>query len=181
MDAAAAQEVFAKRQRLGEDVIAYAHTIKIRALARLGELLKDLTKNQGAVPGKTGSKGKPVLDTTPTLADLGISKKLAAIAQQLAALPSSTREASRSAKRPTRRARREQMPPFFRCGVLWSPTTVPRSAPRGKCLVRASLAPRLHVGETLRDRRGRFIRCVCFGRVGALCAASLREIALANA
>jgi hypothetical protein len=44
MDVAAAQEVFAKRQKLGEAVIGYAQTIKVRALARLGELLKTLRK-----------------------------------------------------------------------------------------------------------------------------------------
>lgn len=31
MDAAAAQQVFAQRQKLGEDVVAFAHTIKTRA------------------------------------------------------------------------------------------------------------------------------------------------------
>jgi len=30
-----------------------------------------MPKNVGAVPGKTGTKGVPVLDPTPTLADLG--------------------------------------------------------------------------------------------------------------
>ena len=35
----------------------------------------------------------PVLDNTPTYADLGVTKKLASVAQQLAALPEATREA----------------------------------------------------------------------------------------
>ena len=48
MDDAAAQEVFATRQQLGEEVIGYAHTIKVRALARLSELLRDLEKAVGA-------------------------------------------------------------------------------------------------------------------------------------
>jgi hypothetical protein len=39
-----------------------------------GEMLCELPKNQGAIPGKTGSKARPVLDNTPTLADLGVSK-----------------------------------------------------------------------------------------------------------
>lgn len=104
MDAAAAQEVFAKRQRLGEDVIAYAHTIKIRALGRLGELLKQLSKATGGQRGGRGrkidgSRKEPSIQV-PTLADLGVSKKVAFIANQLAALPPSTREASaRSEKR----------------------------------------------------------------------------------
>jgi len=108
MDVSAAQEVFAKRQKLGEDVIGYAHTIKTRALARLGELLKGLAKNQGAVPGKTGTKGKPVLDSAATLADLGLTKKVASVAQQLAALPSATREAIAQRETTLAKTRRER-------------------------------------------------------------------------
>ena len=93
MDVAAAQEVFAMRQRMGEAVIGQAHALKTRALVKLGELLKSLEKNQGARPGKTGTKGLPVLDNTPTYAELGVTKKLASVAQQLAALPEATREA----------------------------------------------------------------------------------------
>ncbi len=96
MNVAAAQEVFAKRQQLGEDVIGYAHTIKSRALARLGELLADLEKAAG-----TAGRGRPKLGgakrelpkNAPTLAELGISKKVASVAQQLAALDAATREA----------------------------------------------------------------------------------------
>ena len=60
MDVAAAQEVFAKRQKLGEEVIGYAHTIKTRALARLGELLREIEKHEGGRPRKTGSRVVPV-------------------------------------------------------------------------------------------------------------------------
>ena len=49
--------------------------IKVRAEIRAGQILAKMTKNVGAVPGKTGSKGKPVLDTTPTLTDLKITRK----------------------------------------------------------------------------------------------------------
>src|SRR6266508_521548 len=110
MDAAAAQEVFAKRQRLGEDVIAYAHTIKIRALARLGELLRDLEKRSTKHSTGGGSKGStrtPLLGAPPTLADLGISKKVASVAQQLAALPASTREAIAQRETTIAQVRRE--------------------------------------------------------------------------
>ena len=88
MDLAAAQEVFARRQRLGEEAINFAYTIKTRALTRLGELLRGMPKNVGAKGSKvTGSHREPVKDETPTLADLGLTKKVAAVAQQLAALP----------------------------------------------------------------------------------------------
>ncbi len=96
MDVAAAQEVFATRQRMGEAVIGQAHTLKTRALVKLGELLKDLPKaTGGGYGGKTtldGSRREPS-NVTATLADYGLDKKTSHIAQQLAALPEATREA----------------------------------------------------------------------------------------
>jgi N6-adenosine-specific RNA methylase IME4 len=96
MDVAAAQQVFAQRQRLGEEAIGHAHAVKMRALARLGELLKDLPKAKGARgqgrPAKGGTRSEPP-KTTPTLAEMGVSKKVASVAQQLADLPDATREA----------------------------------------------------------------------------------------
>jgi N6-adenosine-specific RNA methylase IME4 len=98
MDAAAAQEVFAKRQQLGEDVIRFAHVIKSHALARLGELLKAMDKavgTRGQLTGDipSGSPLEPPGKTAPTLADLGISKKISHIAQRLADQPPEIREA----------------------------------------------------------------------------------------
>lgn len=104
MDAAAAQEVFAKRQKLGEDVIAFAHTIKTRALARLGELLSQLPKNAGA--RGVGKSGVPA--ENPTLDDLGVTKKISSVAQQLAALPAETREAIAQRETTIAKVRREQ-------------------------------------------------------------------------
>ncbi len=54
-DIATAQEVFATRQRLGEDVISHAYTLKIEALARLGELMEQAPKATGAGAGADGS------------------------------------------------------------------------------------------------------------------------------
>src|SRR5262245_48991457 len=89
-DVAAAQEVFSHRQRLGEDVIGYAHAIKIHALAKLGALLAEMPKASGAGVGgpgrgKKGSRRDPFFARS-TYAELGINKKIAAIAQQLAEL-----------------------------------------------------------------------------------------------
>jgi N6-adenosine-specific RNA methylase IME4 len=115
MDAAAAQEVFAKRQKLGEEVIGFAHTIKTRALGRLGELLKDLDKAKGTrlagrEPGSNkgigGTKQEPPTNT-PTYAELGIDKKTASVAQQLASLPASTREAIAQRETTIAKVRRE--------------------------------------------------------------------------
>ncbi len=89
MDVAAAQQVFATRQRLGEVVIQQAHTLKTRALAKLGELLKGLEKatgTRGQLAGKTSSGGTALVPPetvgVPTLADLGIDKKTSATLAQ---------------------------------------------------------------------------------------------------
>jgi len=96
-DVAAAQEVFASRQQLGETVIGYAHSIKTHALAKLGELLRQMPKAGGpgvAGPGrgKTDHRSALVPDRS-TYAELGIDKKTAAVAQALAELPEPVRQA----------------------------------------------------------------------------------------
>jgi len=92
--------------------IAYAHTIKIRALAKLGELLSSLEKAKGAAAGgtKTGPRGTYTSprDSVSTLADLGISKKLSSIAQQLASQPPEIREAIAQRETTIAQVRREQ-------------------------------------------------------------------------
>lgn len=97
VDMAAAAEVYAKRQKLSDEAIGYAHSIKIDALTRLGEMLKATPKNIGAAAGgkKDAPRGSIVepRDTTPTLADLGIDKKVSMVAQQLANLPDDMRQA----------------------------------------------------------------------------------------
>lgn len=93
-DFAAAQQVFAERQKLGESIIGQAHEIKIYALAKLGDLLKELPKSRGAAG--IGKPESAVPDRYRTQAatyhDLGIDKKTAAVAQQLASLDPVTRE-----------------------------------------------------------------------------------------
>jgi len=98
-DVAAAQELFAHRQRLGDEITSYAHEIKIYALAKLGELLRDMPKatgTRGQLKGDVVSGTRlapPTKSVADTYADLGLSKKTAAIAQQLAALPTVIRDA----------------------------------------------------------------------------------------
>ena len=92
--------------RAGE--IADAHTIKIRALAKLGELISSLPKAKGGRPlQETGPEPEPV-KATPTLSDLGISKNLASIAQQLASQPPEIREAIAQRETTIAQVRREQ-------------------------------------------------------------------------
>src|SRR5262249_24239 len=85
-DKAAAVQEYARRAK-DTEMITKATEIRMQAERRAGELLREMEKNQGAVPGKTGSKGKPVLDNKPKLADFGINKTQSSRWQKLAALP----------------------------------------------------------------------------------------------
>jgi hypothetical protein len=78
--------VWAKQQKLGEEVIGYAHGLKIEALYKLGHMLKatEPERNRGARGiGKSGVPPK-----YPTFSELGLDKKTSMVAQRLAALPS---------------------------------------------------------------------------------------------
>jgi N6-adenosine-specific RNA methylase IME4 len=85
------------RQANNLDLEVSAGEIRVRAERRLGDMIREQKEtiglNQGAVPGKTGSKSEPVLDPRPTLADVGISKKLSSRAQKMAAVPEAKFEA----------------------------------------------------------------------------------------
>lgn len=91
MDVAAAARIYAKRQQLGEETVQHARSIELRAMRQLGELLIEAPKNKGANGFKpkqaTGSTWEPVADTTPTLAEMGASKKISSLSQQLARMP----------------------------------------------------------------------------------------------
>lgn len=109
-DLAAAQEVFAARQKLSENVIGQAHALKIHALAKLGELLKQLPKRgpeHSRGGGSKGSKREPLPAAPATLAEIGLDKKTAMVAQQLAALPAPTRDAIAAKELSLAQARRE--------------------------------------------------------------------------
>ncbi len=84
MDLAAAAEYYAKKVKLGAEAIGYAHSIKIKAEIKLGGYLKASPKNVGAMGSVvTGTARVPVKDTTPTLANLGLTKKQSSEARQL--------------------------------------------------------------------------------------------------
>ena len=82
MDMAHAAQIYARRQQLGEEAMAYALAIKIEALRKLGEMLAVTPKNIGGKPVPNRNR----FDQTDRLADLGIDKKTSMIAQQLAQL-----------------------------------------------------------------------------------------------
>ena len=85
-DKAIAMAAYA-RQAKNRDLEADAVEIRLRAERRAGELLTEMEKNQGAVAGKTGCKGRPVLDSKPKLADFGVSKTQSSRWQALASIP----------------------------------------------------------------------------------------------
>lgn len=85
LDTAAAAEIFARRQKLGEEASDLALSIKVEALRKLGEMLTATPKAKGEI--RRGTKTEPRENEPPTLAELGLSKKESAVAQKLAALP----------------------------------------------------------------------------------------------
>lgn len=91
VDAAAAAEIYARRQKLGEEASELALSIKVEALRKLGEMLQATPKSSGVkLAGRDsfgGTKTEPPNTDAPTLADLGLTKKESAVAQKLASLP----------------------------------------------------------------------------------------------
>lgn len=85
VDAAHAAEIYAKRQKLGEEAMGMAASIKVEALRKLGEMLKATPRAKGEI--LRGSILVPREDDAETLAELGLTKKESAVAQKLAALP----------------------------------------------------------------------------------------------
>jgi N6-adenosine-specific RNA methylase IME4 len=83
LDAAAAAELYAKRQQLSDEVVGHAHSLRIDSLAKLGTMLSQMPKHHGGRPSKTRSG----LEQVSTLASLGIDRKTSMMAQRLAELP----------------------------------------------------------------------------------------------
>ena len=80
LDTAAAAEIYARRQKLGDEAIFYATSIKVEALKRLGNMLKETPR--AAARFDEGNKKVPSSNDNPTLADLGIDKKVSSLAQK---------------------------------------------------------------------------------------------------
>lgn len=84
LDVAHAAEIYAKRQKLGEEAMGMAASIKVEALRKLGEMLKATPRAKGEI--LRGSISVPRGNDADTLAELGLTKKESAVAQKLAAL-----------------------------------------------------------------------------------------------
>lgn len=116
-DLALAAEIYARRQKLSEEAIAYATAVKVDAMTLMGEFLKEAEKNTGAADGtpgpgrgKRGAEAEPRFSAPPTLADLGISKKESSAAQALAAIKEEApdlHEAARTGTIPVSKAAEE--------------------------------------------------------------------------
>jgi len=84
---------WARRKGLGDEAIQYAREYAVRAERKMGEMLQATerakgTKGQLIGPGVIGGNvASPLIDETPTLADLGITKRESSEAQLLASLP----------------------------------------------------------------------------------------------
>lgn len=90
MDLASAAEHYARKAKLGQDAVNYAAGVKLDAERMLGQYLKQTPDApKGGDTRGNGTKSVP-LDAAPSLADLGISKKLSAEAQRLADIPDDT-------------------------------------------------------------------------------------------
>ena len=82
-DLAVAAQIYARRQGLSEEIIDYAHAIKVEALVQLGNMLKATQRNGGTRLTGGGTFSGPPQDL-PTLADLGLEKHLSSLAQRVA-------------------------------------------------------------------------------------------------
>jgi N6-adenosine-specific RNA methylase IME4 len=108
---------WAKRKGMGEEAVQHARAYALWAERRMGELLIETERAKGTAgkligPGRGKKNGAtkrapPFSDTAPTLADLGVSKKESAAAQNLAALPMNVFEEVVSGKKTRTAARRE--------------------------------------------------------------------------
>lgn len=85
-DLARAAEVYARRQKLSEECIAYATAVKVDALTLMGEFLKTAPKALAGRPAKISTKVEPISPPTQeeTFGDGG--RKIASDAQALADL-----------------------------------------------------------------------------------------------
>jgi len=86
MDLASAAEHYARKAKLGEESIASASAIKLDAERMLGRYLKATPDAPRGGRPDLGPASVPK-SSVPTLASLGISKKLSSEAQRLAAIP----------------------------------------------------------------------------------------------
>lgn len=97
---------WAKRKGMGEEAILYCRSYALEAERKMGEMLRAAEKNAGAKG--IGKSAVPTGNRTPTLAELGLSKRESAEAQMLAALPADDFEDLKAGKKSKTEVRRER-------------------------------------------------------------------------
>ncbi len=119
-DQAAAIKLLAAKQNWSHDQQVRIAKIELTCVRRLGQLLKETPKAKAGRPKKIGSRKEPILDGPPTHAEMGVNKKQAHVAQNVAAMPESDFQvyldkdkatvtgALRAVKEKQREAKREQ-------------------------------------------------------------------------
>ena len=89
LDVAVAAEIYAKRQKLGDEAVLYATSIKVEALRQLGQMLDHSPRATGGERGGRtkidGTRSEPSI-TFPTLSEMGLDKKTSKLAQDIAKL-----------------------------------------------------------------------------------------------
>lgn len=81
-------QYYAKKQKLGHEAVNYGAEIKLRAARRMGEVLEPTINHNGGRPQKNGTIEEPFFDeVSPTLSDIGLTKKQSSQFQQIAAIP----------------------------------------------------------------------------------------------
>lgn len=102
---------FARRKGMGEEAIQHCRGYALEAERRMGEMLAAAELNRGTAgqgrPKKGGNAIEPPKDETPTLAELGVSKRESSEAQALASLPIEAFEEVKSGRKSKAQARRE--------------------------------------------------------------------------
>jgi len=101
MDLAALAKLYAKKHKLGNEAVNYAHGIQFEAEIKLGEILTQTEKNKGVeLNGKDKNNLSAIIhdDSRPTLSELGISLNLSSESQALALLPEEEKEKVRKGK-----------------------------------------------------------------------------------
>ena len=102
---------WAKRKGLGDEAIQYCRSYALEAERKMGEMLKETERARGALLVGRDIGGAPRVlpkDDSPTLADLGLTKKESSEAQMLADLPDDTFEAIKSGKKTKSKVKKEK-------------------------------------------------------------------------
>ena len=73
LDISRAAEIYAKRQKLGEDAISYATSIKVEALRQLGMMLKETERADGGDAQRT--RFQKSTESPPTFPNLALTEK----------------------------------------------------------------------------------------------------------